>query len=708
MLLYDFCCSQKSQQEKTEIPVVHSKLLYRDGSTVKKEAMPGIGSRPDARSKHKRTSQSARPKRKPVADWTQGEKFGPYKPRRQVQDDIADEPVEEEDTFDLAAAAPAAYDALVTLLRPDAAVQRIRKRKRPTEGSIAATEEVADQSADDSEESDLENVNDFEADEDPSTDPFQRHFQRLSPTDLEEAMDHSKDRRSSVLVMADHKIISQAPSVSHTQFKAKSLRRADLCLRSKLAVSASQAIDDIIHGDPLLAALAPSVFQYQDLCHAGCQYSQLSAARRAYALHILNHLYKSRDCVMRHTAKLAADPSSDKEYRDQGFTRPKVLVLLPTRNACLLVVDQLIELSGAEVENRKRFKEQYGLDGADPIKESNKPEDFKLLFGGHTDDAFKLGIKLTKKALKLYSTFYASDLILASPLGLKMVIDASGKGKDCDYLSSIEMVVIDSACALKMQNWEHVQYCLDHTNTIPVQSHGCDYSRVRNWLLEEKSKYVRQTIVLSSHDFPELRALYNSTANVAGKIRVKREYPGILSTIGTTIRQQFQRFDSTIVSDEPDVRFRAFKDTFLPRLKKHAQADAAGCVLFIPSYFDFVRVRNHLKAMELNFEAISEYTSTGDLTRARHAFASGRSSLLIITERFHHFRRYELKGINRLYFYQVPEFEHYYKELVRMVDPEGEVKVQFSRWDESSMERIVGYKRLAKMLAGRDSVFEFV
>ncbi len=43
--------------------------------------------------------------------------------------------------------------------------------------------------------------------------------------------------------------------------------------------------------------------------------------------------------------------------------------------------------------------------------------------------------------MKLYSEFYDSDVILASPLGLRLVTGAEGdKARDIDFLSSVEGV----------------------------------------------------------------------------------------------------------------------------------------------------------------------------------------------------------------------------------------------------------------------------
>ena len=90
------------------------------------------------------------------------------------------------------------------------------------------------------------------------------------------------------------------------------------------------------------------------------------------------------------------------------------------------------------VSNKKRFFDGFGpgSDEDDDEEESEakneeyearKPEDFKLLFSGNTEDHFKIGLSVAKKSIKLFTEFYSSDIIIASPLGLKTVIGSELK-----------------------------------------------------------------------------------------------------------------------------------------------------------------------------------------------------------------------------------------------------------------------------------------
>ena len=63
-------------------------------------------------------------------------------------------------------------------------------------------------------------------------------------------------------------------------------------------------------------------------------------------------------------------------------------------------------------------------------------------------------------------------------------------------------------------------------------------------------------------------------------------------------------------------------------------------MIFVPSYFDFVRLRNHMSREEMNFVPLSEHTSSSDVSRARSHFFHGHTHFLLCTERIHFFKRY--------------------------------------------------------------------
>lgn len=138
---------------------------------------------------------------------------------------------------------------------------------------------------------------------------------------------------------------------------------------------------------------------------------------------------RTRDRVLKNNAKLSKaqkEGTDAGEMRDQGFTRPKVLIILPFRNTVVDVVDTLIKLSATDQqENKTRFYEQFNL-REDEAVDTSKPADYLQNFQGNIDDHFRLGIKFAKKSMKIYSDFYNADIIIASPLGLRTLIGTEG------------------------------------------------------------------------------------------------------------------------------------------------------------------------------------------------------------------------------------------------------------------------------------------
>jgi U3 small nucleolar RNA-associated protein 25 len=88
------------------------------------------------------------------------------------------------------------------------------------------------------------------------------------------------------------------------------------------------------------------------------------------------------------------------------------------------------------------------------------PLDHLVNFRGNSDDNFRIGIKITRKAWRVVmmpaneSKLMECDILIASPLGIKM---QSEREDSTDLLSSIEVAVVDGMDVMQMQNWDHVQ-----------------------------------------------------------------------------------------------------------------------------------------------------------------------------------------------------------------------------------------------------------
>ena len=302
------------------------------------------------------------------------------------------------------------------------------------------------------------------------------------------------------------------------------------------------------------------------------------------------------------------------------------------------------------------------------------------------------------------------------------------KNPDADFLSSIELLIMDQTDALLMQNWEHMLFLMNHINQSPKDGHGCDFSRVRMWYLEDQAKYLRQTLIFTPFISPDINALFNRHMHnvLGGKLKITAPADGSVLATGLPVSQTFARFDSPSPQADPDARFKFFTATVVPwilRLPRPPEG-GQGILLFVPSYFDFVRLRNYLATnptvTNVSFASISENQSPADpeVRRARSHFLTGKISLLLYTGRAHHFWRYLIKGVKRVVIYQLPDNPVFYQEVTggflgasvaagRIAPHEGRVRCLFSRWDVLRLVGIVGTDRVAGMLRKGDT-FDFV
>ncbi|GEQ68278.1 hypothetical protein JCM33374_g1945 [Metschnikowia sp. JCM 33374] len=665
-----------------------------------------------------------------------------------------------------------AYDALLTLLKAEQktgekADKRPKNRKQSASGSSSTNgegeEREKDQAEDDDDEAiaganmqessdedsgseeeeffDLdENGDGTEGDNDRgdstlSKDPFEAHFNLVSDEQVAQESNASHqgkwpvtDKRAieGSAYLASVQVPPNGPITKSTVKPAHSF--------SEFATVKSRIRSEYLahYADPLKpldASLLRDMLEYRDVSYTYQSYKNTSY-QKLYLTHVLNHTFKTRDRILKNNEKIRAygdalkhgtlkPGATEPELRDQGFTRPKALILLPTRNAAYEVVEQLIRMSGSDQqENRKKFKHQFYEEGMPP---ETKPADFRHMFKGNSSDFFSLGIKFTRKTVKLYSSFFNSDVLIASPIGLSMILEDPKQSKrEYDFLSSIEILVIDQANQIEMQNWDHVATVLKYVNKIPKNFHGADFSRIRMWAINDQAKYLRQTLVFNEFATPSVNSVISKSCNLAGKARYRPVITSktcIMNSVGLKIKQIFQRFDAPDPQTNYESRYKFFINSILPSITKQSSYED-GLLIYIPSYFDYVRVKAYMKNhTKYDFASIDEYSSKPKVSRARHNFATGKVKLLLYTERMHHFRRYELGGVKNILIYETPANPQFYKELLKFVGKSiynGQadvdlsfVKTLYSKWDATALERVVGNERAPVLCNAVNELYEF-
>lgn len=74
--------------------------------------------------------------------------------------------------------------------------------------------------------------------------------------------------------------------------------------------------------------------------------------------------------------------------------------------------------------------------------------------------------------------------------------------------------------------------------------------------------------------------------------------------------QVFQRIPADSPAAQHEARFQYFVDTVLPQMVRAKQSHTA---IFIPSYFDYVRLRNHLMKEKASVVSVHEYSRVSEV-----------------------------------------------------------------------------------------------
>lgn len=148
-------------------------------------------------------------------------------------------------------------------------------------------------------------------------------------------------------------------------------------------------------------------------------------------------------------------------------------------------------------------------------------------------------------------------------MGIRLVTGAKGDSeRDFSFLSSIEILIIDQANVLYMQNWQHVEEILEVTNNIPKHkdmTNGLD--EIRDYYLDNMSKFYRQNVVFSEFNFPELNALrYRFFENYKGCVQNKLRFNPIFNESLNNFSVEFLKLDINRFDDDLERRFEFFKN----------------------------------------------------------------------------------------------------------------------------------------------------
>ena len=392
----------------------------------------------------------------------------------------------------------------------------------------------------------------------------------------------------------------------------------------------------------------------------------------------LDDSYSNKDFITYHKEiKEKYENITDKDeinIKDQGFTSPKVLILVPYKKHARIILEEIINIFSNNnwkgITNKKKFKDEYSE------FDSN-------------DDCFRMGINISffENKMKLYSPFDESDIILASPLGLKLAAPSENdktfkNNKVYDFLSSIEIFLMDFSEVFIYQNMEHLNEILSFLNKPPKNNQNIvDINRIRENYANNYGEYLRQNIIISHFKCLDIDVSINEVCkNINGKILfdgpyenqpelIKKEFSekyNYMNSKNYEIRYEFKILRDLKGEDDFDEKFNYFTKNIWQNLYESFEKHT---IIFISSTFDYLRLKSFFKKKSKSVCYISEDTDKKDWQRNRLYFENGKYKFLLYNERAHVYKKINLKFAKNIFFYSLPEDPKIFNDLIHLIDP---------------------------------------
>lgn len=480
----------------------------------------------------------------------------------------------------------------------------------------------------------------------------------------------------------------------------------------------------IPHNTELLSndILAPSIFDYRDFLYIGNENPRF---RKISALHVINHIYRDFE---------AKENRQSATVRDSNFTSTTVLVICPYKLQAYEFIEEIIQCLPSTVRIKKKEEEPVEISEVDQSKQTDskkkhhkskdteyietdfsienydrcseytvgsipehylrtRPKDWLETFAGNTDSDFKTGIRFYQDKVSLFQEIAKSQLVIASPLALSLF-------EEKDFMSSIEVLVLDSIDVLAMQHADRLAQVIVGLNELPkTVTQTKDWSRVRQYCCDKNNRKMRQSIGYGRILSPEILNMYMKMfENIRGQLIVRPlKYEQILKQIDGAERTFKKMVISKSLSEQSinskveligDVVFKTFSEKLFPLIKQwrsESEDVAKRTIIYFVSSYRFLQARKMLDDDFVNFLELSDESTDNDIKNMKRSFKSDQNAVLLLTER-HYFHFRPKLNAGRVVFLQPPSYPLFAQELAGNCAS----TIYFTEFDEIALERVVG------------------